>query len=274
MSRRLFWRLCLFFAAGIVALFYVINLLAIQAEQDMSLLAEEDRQQLKTWGLEAEQLYLSGDYEKLKQWLLKLEQQEQSQAAVLEHNIKLVAGDKLNRDRYTAYNFGRSVDWKIHLHFKDSPVMEVPFSQGQSSFLIQLPERMHPGTYWQTTRWLLHIVLPMALLALLAIRLYAYIMQPLSHLQKATKEFARGNYDVRASQSMLRPHDELSELAQTFDQMAAHIGKQLVNQRQLIADLSHELRTPLTRLDIALDAAQKKQNSKVNLNRVERESKI
>jgi two-component system sensor histidine kinase PfeS len=69
-------------------------------------------------------------------------------------------------------------------------------------------------------------------------------------------------------------NDEFSDLASAFDQMAIRIGDQIVSQRQLIADLSHELRTPLTRLDIALETVKDKTDSAVNIDRINRESKL
>ncbi len=103
--------------------------------------------------------------------------------------------------------------------------------------------------------------------------LVSALMTPLIQLKVATRDFSKGNFDVSAKKMMGKRNDEFSELAITFDQMAARIGEQITNQRQLIADLSHELRTPLTRLDIALD----KENSLLlpseNIERIDRESR-
>ncbi|WP_192870769.1 sensor histidine kinase [Agaribacterium haliotis] len=279
MSRKLFWKLCLLFAAGIVALFYCIHQLAIDTEEGMSLLAEAHRQELLQWGRQAETFYRASEFDQLKTWLQALQIHEQSEAAVVEHKIRLVQGRQLDPDRYTGFNLGRSIDWKIHLYFDRNPVMELPFQGGGASLLIVLPDRMRPGRHWQTTRIFLLIILPMLMLAVLAIRLYCYIMQPLRQLQQATRAFARGDYSVRISPELSRRKDEFSELSKTFDQMAERIGKQLVAQRQLIADLSHELRTPLTRLDIALEFVKKENERALQpcdttiILRVERESK-
>jgi two-component system sensor histidine kinase PfeS len=121
----------------------------------------------------------------------------------------------------------------------------------------------------------------MLLLALLSFFIYRHIMSPLQKLERATKDFSRGNFEVRVGKLLGSRSDELSELANTFDQMAARIGELIMNQRQLISDLSHELRTPLTRLDIALENFNE-QNSlsdltshtkRENLKRINRESR-
>ncbi|GIU50915.1 MULTISPECIES: sensor histidine kinase [unclassified Shewanella] len=272
MNRRLFWKLCLVIATGVVALFYLINHLTTRTEEGMSLLALQDRQQLTQWGEKAEQLYQAGDLDKLNAWLNELQTQENTWVTIASYDIEHIAGDKLKERFYTGYNLGRSVDWKIHLYFEQNPVMELPFSQGQTSLLIQLPNRMRPGTYWQYTEATMQIIVPTILLALLSYFLYRYIMRPLQQMQLATRHFSAGDYDVRAATLMGNRNDEFADLALAFDQMAIRIGEQLISQRQLIADLSHELRTPLTRLDIALASAETSAPS-AHFDRISRESK-
>ena len=53
------------------------------------------------------------------------------------------------------------------------------------------------------------------------------------------------------------PHDEVKELADTFDVMLARLDQAFDGQRRFIANASHELRTPLTLnrtlLEVAID---------------------
>ncbi|GIU41472.1 two-component sensor histidine kinase [Shewanella sairae] len=253
MSRKLFWKLCLIIATGVVALFYVISLFISRTEEGMSLLALEDRQTLKAWGETAEELYNHGSRTELEQWLTELKLQENTWAAVANYEVNHIAGDALN-DRFNqGYNLGRNIEWKVHLYFADNPIMELPFKDQQVSFLIQLPNRMRPGDYWRQTEITFQIILPAILLALLSFVLYRHIMKPLVQLQQVTGHFSKGQFDISAKALMGNRSDEFSELALAFDNMAQRISEQIISQRQLIADLSHELRTPLTRLDIALE---------------------
>lgn len=273
MSRRLFWRLCLLIATGIVALFYMIDQVTSSTEEGMSMLSQENRQQLTQWGRKAERLYNEGKMDELNAWIKDLEQQENTWITIANYDVWSLAGSELKPTFYQGNNMGRSVDWKIHLYFDFNPIMEVRFENKQASFLIQLPTRMRPGTYWRYTEIALQIVIPCLLLALLSYFLYRYIMKPLRQLQLATRRFSSGQLEVRAQPLMGERNDEFYELASSFDQMATRIGEQLISQRQLIADLSHELRTPLTRLDIAVAAA--KQEGEVgseNIERIARES--
>lgn len=272
MSRQLFWKMCLIFAAGVVILFYLLSEVTNRAEEGMSMLAIEDRQTITNWGRQAERLYKSGDIEGLNNFLRDLKSQENTWLAVVSFDYSEVAGDSVSQVYQGEQTLGRSVDWKIHLYFAHNPVMEVSFEDVRASFLIQLPDRMRPGELWLYAKFSLQLIIPAMLMALLCFYMYRHIMKPLAQLQTATRHFSLGNFDVRAENIMGKRNDEFSELAKTFDQMAGRIGEQIISQRQLIADLSHELRTPLTRLDIALSAVKDEERSE-NLERIERESR-
>lgn len=271
MNRRLLWKLCLVIVTGIVAMFYLIDYYVSRTEENMSSLKQEHRDELKRWGKKAERLYYFGKAGELDEWLRQLQLKEETRAAVIKYHFERIAGNQLEESRYTGYNLGRDVDWQIHLWFKNNPIMELPFDGNKASFLIILPDRMRPGDYWQTVRFFLQVFLPMILLALLSFFIYRHIMQPLGKLERATRDFSRGDFSVRVGELSGGRKDELSQLATTFDKMAMKIGDQIVSQRQLISDLSHELRTPLTRLDIALNNI-KNDSDDNNLARVNRES--
>jgi two-component system sensor histidine kinase BaeS len=61
-----------------------------------------------------------------------------------------------------------------------------------------------------------------------------------------------GNYEIRSP--ILAP-DELASLSGTFNQMAAHIQKNIETLRQFVSDAAHEIRTPLTSLRADLNLA-------------------
>ncbi|NNG41388.1 sensor histidine kinase [Pseudoalteromonas sp. NEC-BIFX-2020_002] len=271
MNRKILWKLCLILATGLVAFFYLLHALTLKTEESMSFIAEQHREQLKQWSKQAEQLYLSDQHENLVQWLENLQAQEQTWVSVASFNAVHIAGEQIEKDIVGGYHFGRSIDWKIHLYFEVNPIMELPFSQTNASLLIKLPERMRPGTYWLTIKFILQVLMPMAVLVVLSVILYRHIITPLQQLDKATSAFSKGNFKVRVGKHLGHRKDELSHLASTFDQMASQIGELIASQRQLISDLSHELRTPLTRLDIAVNSFDLN-NAQQHLGRITRES--
>jgi signal transduction histidine kinase len=79
------------------------------------------------------------------------------------------------------------------------------------------------------------------------------ITRPLVDLTHASRRIAQGELDVRVP---VISSDEVGELAQTFNQMAATLEKQEMLRRNLMADITHELRTPLTGIQGAVEAMQ------------------
>jgi signal transduction histidine kinase len=77
-------------------------------------------------------------------------------------------------------------------------------------------------------------------------------------LDRAAKAIAEGNLDVRVPS---QGKDELATLAQTFNQMAAHLKEATKRKEQiedlrrdLIAWVSHDLQTPLTSISAIIEA--------------------
>ena len=71
----------------------------------------------------------------------------------------------------------------------------------------------------------------------------AWFLHPMMKLSAATKEIAKGNYDVQIESVS---NDELGQLAHDFNVMTQEIKRSQELQKELIASISHDLRTPLT----------------------------
>ncbi|WP_415889195.1 histidine kinase sensor domain-containing protein [Neptuniibacter sp. SY11_33] len=270
MKRRLFWKLFAILVAGTVALYGAIDWLANHTEQRMSLIAEKHQLEMKSWATEAEAIYKAGEMQLLDQWIEDLEMREDTWVAIAGSDLTLLAGNYMD-DYYTgSLRLGRNVEYMIHLYYAYNPIMELPFVDGHTHFLVRLPQRMRPGGFLKPAQLLLQIALPFVVLALVCLMLYRHLVTPIQKLEKATRQFNEGNYDARVSQSLGARNDELASLARTFDTMAEHTGGLIVTQRQLIADLSHELRTPITRIEMALSSISEK-NCPANIERIQRE---
>jgi signal transduction histidine kinase len=70
------------------------------------------------------------------------------------------------------------------------------------------------------------------------------MLRPLRTLTSATQRISQDRLHERVA--LTGPHDELRELADTFDQMVARLESAFASQRRFVADASHELRTPLS----------------------------
>lgn len=252
-THTLFWKFCASFGLAAVVLVWAVGQASSWIERQMSLLAEPDKQEMRQWAREAEQLLRSGQMQELEGWLDRLQRQEDTLITVVQVEEKwLTPGTE---EQFVMNRLGRKLHWPVHLHH-DNPIIQVPFSDGVTSLAIRLPDRMVPGRYWPQTYRALQVMPSLLLMLLLSAVLYRHLMTPIRRLQAATRRFDAGDYDVRVRQTLGRRQDELADLASTFDRMAAHTGGLIRNQRHLIRDLSHELRTPLTRLELALDDSQ------------------
>src|SRR5207302_2250979 len=86
-----------------------------------------------------------------------------------------------------------------------------------------------------------------ALASLLAIRL----TRPLDDIARAARRVAGGEYQTRVQRS---GPDEVTSLADSFNQMAESLQQQEQVRREFIVNAAHELSTPLTNLQGYLEA--------------------
>lgn len=78
------------------------------------------------------------------------------------------------------------------------------------------------------------------------------VSAPVSAMARAAREIGKGDLTITVP---VRGSQELRELAQTFNTMAADLHHATQARRNLMSDIAHELRTPLTVLEGNLRAA-------------------
>jgi len=90
----------------------------------------------------------------------------------------------------------------------------------------------------------------LVLLAVLLLTLiFSYVItarltHPLKIMANAAKSFARGDFSMRVPEAVR--NDEVSELAVSFNNMAASMQSLEEQRRDFIANVSHDLKTPMT----------------------------
>jgi two-component system, OmpR family, sensor histidine kinase CpxA len=101
-----------------------------------------------------------------------------------------------------------------------------------------------------------------------------YLTQPLRTLRLAAKSIAKGNLNTRVGNYIGNRKDEIADLSEEFDEMAARLEALITLKQRLLQDISHELRSPLARLQVALELARKKTNNEApnEFNRMELET--
>jgi signal transduction histidine kinase len=111
--------------------------------------------------------------------------------------------------------------------------------------------------------------LVIALAVLLCYGLAHYLTAPLRQLRSAVDRLGRGDLAARAEE---KRHDELGDLAASFNRMADHIQTLLAAERRLLFDISHELRSPLARLSVAVELARTDEAGAPSLDRIQKEA--
>lgn len=97
------------------------------------------------------------------------------------------------------------------------------------------------------------MVIGLLLSALAAAALATHFRRPIGRLVAGARRLEAGRFDTRLG---IRRSDELGELADAFDHLAARLADSERSRRQWVADTSHELRTPLSVLRGQLEALQ------------------
>jgi two-component system OmpR family sensor kinase/two-component system sensor histidine kinase BaeS len=100
---------------------------------------------------------------------------------------------------------------------------------------------------------LLAVLAAGALALALGALLFFQITAPVRDLKAAAHAIAGGDLERRV---VVRTHDELGDLAQTFNTMAESLSRSETERRQMIADVAHELRTPISVIQANLEAMQ------------------
>jgi len=85
---------------------------------------------------------------------------------------------------------------------------------------------------------------------LVSLLLSRKIVAPIRRMTTVSQHIADGHYSERVQTEY---HDELGQLAHSFNQMAESLEQVEKIRRQLIADVSHELRTPLTAIQGSME---------------------
>ncbi len=94
------------------------------------------------------------------------------------------------------------------------------------------------------------LILLLSLCLAAAFMVIRRLLSPLRVLSEAVERIRRGEFSHRIPEC---GHDELGELARSFNVMSGELEELIRAREQLLLDVSHELRSPITRIKLALE---------------------
>ena len=161
-----------------------------------------------------------------------------AERALLDKNKKVIVGSINNLNNYTLTPIQNDQDSTI-AYLVRKPLKNL-FNPRQAKFMRHLHQ-----VFYQ-------IAISALLIAILiAWVLSKNLLKPVRNISNGTNELATGNYTKRIEAIS---NDELGELAQRFNLLAASLEQNESDRKQWIVDISHELRTPLSVLRGEIEA--------------------
>jgi signal transduction histidine kinase len=94
------------------------------------------------------------------------------------------------------------------------------------------------------------------------------VVSPILKIAGTITQFGEGDLSARVQTNRM---DEIGQLGRSFNRTAERLERLIVSERRLLGDISHELRSPLARLKFAIKLARTSADSKVALDRIERD---
>jgi signal transduction histidine kinase len=226
----------------------------------------------------AAQIYEAEGIEGLNNYLNRSSQaQRVNSVGFFDENKKLIAGN-IDPNEVTKLSDEAMQSGEpefLRLEDKVFAAKRVTLKNGANQIYILELKRFQPPAFF-TTRLILQILTVVLIGGLLCYGLARYLTSPISKLRFATRKFAEGDLSVRINEKVSKRSDEISKLANDFDEMAEHIEALVTAEKRLTQDISHELRSPLARLNVALELARSRSNeeTKPMIDRIESESNM
>lgn len=272
MSRRLFWQLSFSLLAVSLFIFSSLHHLSYEVTIGMTEISEDSQERLKSLAKEASERFETEGAKSVLQLTEQIEKDLNTWSALVTVDNTIISSQPIPEALKSKIGFQRYVYWPVH-EFMENVLIGIPLEKQIGTFVIELPRQMYPKVDTDLVHNLLTIVIPSFIILIFCWIAYRYLMRPLEALNQGTLKLASGDLSARVLPNLPdNRKDELTQVAESFDSMAARVERLVNSQRQLLGDLSHELRTPLTRIGLAIEICRDDQEkSKELLPRLQRE---
>jgi two-component system sensor histidine kinase CpxA len=111
------------------------------------------------------------------------------------------------------------------------------------------------GLLFEWWPWIVVLLMGVGASALIWLPVVGGITRAIRRTNEASKRIAAGQFDVRLPDNR---NDELGELSQSVNAMAAQLGDYVQAQKRITADVAHELCSPIARMQMALGVVEQR----------------
>ncbi len=139
-------------------------------------------------------------------------------------------------------------EWEHHSLLK--------MTQGEYDIVVSSPRISDISSGIDLTWLIVGMGLTFLLLAYVAV---GWLFRPINAIREGSAHIGRGNFDYRISNIR---SDQLGDLANDINQLAADVQRMLDAKRALLLGISHELRTPLSRMRLTLEFLENEEEKK------------
>jgi len=137
-------------------------------------------------------------------------------------------------------------EWKHHRLLK--------MTQGDYDIVVSTPKISDMPSGPGLTYLIVGMGLTLLLIAYAAVN---WLFRPINLIREGSAHIGRGNFNHRIANIR---SDQLGDLANDINQLAADVERMLDAKRALLLGISHELRTPLSRMRLTLEFLQKRED--------------
>ena len=234
------------------------------------------REKLRDLSKEAIAVYENGGKTELRHWYKALAEHEQLRVVLLDEHQRAIAkpARSSHHDDQDDYEHNRKKRFGFNKHMLKFADQNIVSTSGMSYTLRVLPSPYLRSAFNPDTLHLYRLSASFIIILFGSWWLARSVSRPVNVLRQASAEIAKGNFEVRVKEKVGNRKDELGQLGQSFDHMAAKIESLISSQKQLFRDISHEIRTPLTRQKIAIELASDPANTASMLGKIEQQNQV
>lgn len=184
---------------------------------------------------------------------------------LMDHNYRLLAGQPPERwakafpepsQQFEQLFAGQELSWvrTSRNQLDRSVVIALPVTEAPAPLALFLYAPL-PGIH-KTAETVEQLQAYSALVGLVTAILLGWIIargltRPIADISRAASRFAKGDF---TSRTIVAGSDEIGQLGQTFNNMAASLAQVDQNRRDFLANVSHEIRTPVASIQAMSEA--------------------